>query len=259
VIDTLGHYQLLQVLGQSDVSITYQAWHNGKVVAIKTLNEEWRQNPRAIDMLDYEADTLRSLMHPQLPHFIESFRDGDKPALVMEMMAGENLRDFILRRGPLPLERAIAWILQICEILHYLHSFVPPVVHRDLRPQNLILKQSDGQDLLALVDFGAVKRVILGLPMPPGSKGYTAPEQMDLQPSPPTDLYGLAPLLAFLTTGQNPVVFYNDEGRFQSRMVPRLPQKMMIILNRLTEPDPEARYANVDELIEAFQAVRVEV
>ena len=259
VIDTLGHYQLLQVLGQSDVSITYQAWHNGKVVALKTLNEEWRQDPRAIAMLDYEADTLRSLLHPQLPHFVESFRDEDKPALVMEMMTGENLRDFILRRGPLPLERAIAWILQICEILHYLHSFIPPIVHRDLRPQNLILKQADGQDLLALVDFGAVKRVILGLPMPPGSKGYTAPEQMDLQPTPPTDLYGLAPLLAFLTTGQNPVAFYGDDGRFQAEMVPRLPQEMMLILNRLTEPDPEARYANVDELIEALQAVRVGV
>lgn len=259
ILDTLGPYKLLQVLGQSDVSITYHAWNRGQEVALKTLNEEWLADPRAIDMLDYEADTLRNLNHPQLPHFIDFFKEQNKPALVMQMMAGETVRDYILRRGSIPVERAIAWVLQVSDILHYLHSFTPPVVHRDLRPQNLILAQQAGQDVLSLVDFGAVKRVILGLPMPPGSKGYTAPEQMELQPSPATDLYGLAPLLAFLATGQNPVAFYNDDGRFDAKMIPRFPKNLVMILNRLTDPNLEARYSTVDAVIDALQSIQVNV
>jgi len=258
VLDTLGKYQLLMVLGQSDLSTTYQAWRAGRTVALKTLNDEWLQNPQVVSSLEHEAETLRHLHHAQLPHLIDFFSDGKKPALVMQMMSGQNLRDYIAAHGPVTFQRAIAWILELCKILGYLHSFTPPVAHRDLRPQNVIYNPD--QETLALVDFGAIKRVILERPMPPGSRGYFAPEHMQLHAAPTIDLFALAPLLAFLVTGHNPVVFYSDqEGqlRFRASLVPKLPKEIVPILHRLTEPAPENRYESVESLETALQEVPV--
>jgi len=260
VLDTLGKYQLLTVLGQSDLGMTYQAWRAGRTVAVKTLNEEWLSDPRFTASLEHEAETLRHLHHAQIPQLIDFFSDGQKPALVMQMMPGQNLRDYVAASGPVPLERAIAWLFELCHILSYLHSFTPPVVHRDLRPQNIIYNADQGT--LALVDFGAVKRVILERPMPPGSRGYFAPEQMQLHPSPAIDLFGLAPLLAFLITGHNPVVFYSDqEGqlRFRSDLIPKLPKEMVPILHRLSEPLPDNRYESVESLEADLKTVPMKV
>nr|WP_242035992.1 MULTISPECIES: protein kinase [unclassified Leptolyngbya] len=260
VLDTLGKYQLLTVLGQSDLSITYQAWRAGRTVALKTLNEEWLKDPQVLASLEHEAETLRHLHHAHLPHLIEFFSEGKKPALVMQMMPGQNLRDYIAAHGPVTVERAIAWIFELCQILGYLHDFTPPVAHRDLRPQNIIYNPE--QDTLALVDFGVIKRVILGRPMLPGSRGYFAPEQMQLHASPGTDLFALAPLLAFLITGHNPVVFYGDqEGqlRFRASLIPKLPKEMVPILHRLTEPTLENRYGSVEALEADLKTVPIKV
>lgn len=260
VLDTLGKYQLLTVLGQSDLSITYQAWRAGRTVALKTLNDEWVKDPQVLASLEHEAETLRHLHHAQIPHLIEFFLDEKKPALVMQMMPGQNLRDYIAGHGPVTVERAIAWIFELCKILSYLHGFTPPVAHRDLRPQNIIYNPE--QNTLALVDFGVIKRVILGRPMPPGSRGYFAPEQMQLHASPGTDLFALAPLLAFLVTGHNPVVFYSDqEGqlRFRASLVPKLPKEMVPILHRLTEPALENRYESVEALEADLKTVPIRV
>lgn len=260
VLDTLGEYQLLTVLGQSDIAITYQAWRNGQTVALKTLNAEWLNHSKARETLEYEADTLRHLDHSQIPALIDFSFIGEKPALVMQMMPGKSLQTYITERGPVSLERALGWILQVCQILSYLHSFTPPVAHRDLRPKNLIYNADT--DMLALVDFGAVKRVILECPFPPGSKGYGAPEQLDLHPLQAMDIFALAPLLAFFVTGHNPVAYYAEEDgqpRFQSTTIPRIPSELVPILHRLTEPFLEQRYDSVDAVVRDLQAVPVAV
>lgn|GEM_PF-170748 len=260
VLDTLGDYQLLRVLGQSDIAITYQAWRDGQTVALKTLNAEWLDNPKALDTLEYEADTLRHLDYSQIPELIDFLFIGEKPVLVMQMMPGKSLQNYVTERGAVSVERAIAWILQLCQILTYLHEFTPPVAHRDLRPKNLIYNADT--DMLALVDFGAVKRVILERPFPPGSKGYGAPEQLDLHPLQAMDIFALAPLFTFLVTGHNPVAYYADENgqpRFQPTMIPNLPSELVPILHRLTEPSPEQRYSSVDAVVMDLQTVPIAV
>ncbi|MEO1147178.1 MAG: FHA domain-containing protein [Cyanobacteria bacterium J06638_22] len=256
VLDTLGDYQLLNVLGQSDISITYQAWRDGHTMALKTLNSEWLNNTQALATLEHEADTLRYLDHSQIPSLIDFQVVGEKAALVMQMMPGQNLRNYMTDHGSVSLERAIAWILEICQILTYLHEFTPPIAHRDLRPKNLIYNPDT--DTLALVDFGAVKRVILERPFPPGSKGYGAPERLQLHPVQAMDIFSLGPLFAFLVTGHNPLAYYSDDHgqfRFQAAMIPNIPSELVPILHRLTEPALEDRYDSVDVVIADLQAI----
>lgn len=260
VLDTLGAYQLLTVLGQSDIGITYQAWRDGQVFALKTLNVDWLENRKALDMLEYEAETLGDLDHPQLPALVEFAYVGAKPILVMQLMPGKSLRQVIQAQGAVSVDRAIAWTLEVCDILSYLHSFTPPVAHRDLRPQNLIYNAD--AETLALVDFGAVKRVILERPFPPGSKGYGSPEQLELHPLRAMDIFALAPLFTYLVTGHNPVAYYADEDgqpRFQADMIPRLPAEIVPILHRLTKPDVGDRYPDVATVIHDLQTIPVVV
>ncbi|MBE9100057.1 protein kinase domain-containing protein [Vacuolonema iberomarrocanum] len=260
VLDTLGGYQLLNVLGQSDVGITYQAWRDGQTVALKTLNAEWLTNPQALATLEHEADTLRDLDHSQIPELLGFQVVGEKPSLLMQMMPGKSLRSYVTEQGAVSVERAIAWVFEVCQILTYLHEFTPPVAHRDLRPKNLIYNPDT--DTLALVDFGAVKRVILERPFPPGSKGYGAPERLQLHPLQAMDIFSLGPLFAFLVTGHNPLAYYageDDQFRFQPTMIPHIPSEVVPILHRLTEPSLEDRYDSVDTVIRDLQAVLVAV
>ncbi len=179
----------------------------------------------------------------------------------MQWMEGLSLAQHIAATGAVPLARAIAWMLQICKVLDYLHSFTPPILHRGIRPTALLFQpNSDTGDPVALVDFGAIKSVALGQSIPPGSTGYAAPEQMELYATPAADLYALAPILAFLLTGQNPVSFYAGHGnsyRFCSQSVPGIPTALAEVMQTLTHRRPADRYQSAQSVATALQAVRL--
>lgn len=261
VLQTVGNYQLLQVLGRGEMGITYRAWRAGEHVVLKMLNASWAESPEARDALECEAETLRQLNHPQIPQIIDFFLIKQQPHLVMQWMEGLSLAQHIAATGAVPLARAIAWMLQICKVLDYLHSFTPPVLHRGIRPTALLFQpNSDTGDTVALVDFGAIKSVALGQSIPPGSTGYAAPEQMELYATAAADLYALAPILAFLLTGQNPVSFYAGHGnsyRFCSQSVPGIPTALAEVMQTLTHRRPADRYQSAQSVATALQAVRL--
>ncbi len=105
-----------------------------------------------------EANTLGSLDHPNLPKVSDYFIQDDRDYIVMDYVAGENLRelcDKARQRGNfLREERVLQWVKQLCDTLEYLHSQDPPVLHRDIKPANIKLTP---QGLIKLVDFGLVK------------------------------------------------------------------------------------------------------
>lgn len=261
VLQTVGNYQLLQVLGRGEMGITYRAWRAGEQVVLKMLNASWAESPEARDALECEAETLRQLNHPQIPQIIDFFLIKQQPHLVMQWMEGLSLAQHLAATGAVPLARAIAWMLQICKVLDYLHSFTPPVLHRGIRPTALLFQpNSDTGDTVALVDFGAIKSVALGQSIPPGSTGYAAPEQMELYATPATDLYALAPILAFLLTGQNPVSFYAGHGnsyRFCSQSVPGIPTALAEVMQTLTHLRPADRYQSARSVAIALQAIKL--
>lgn len=260
VLQTVGGYQLVQVLGRGEMGITYRAWRDGEHFALKMLNASWAENPEARDALECEAETLRQLNHAQIPQAIDFFLTNQQPHLVMQWMQGLSLTQHIATTGVVSVAQAIAWMLQICDVLDYLHSFTPPLLHRGIKPAALLRQPSSGSgDRVALVDFGAIKSVALGQNIPPGSTGYAAPEQMDLYATPATDLYALAPILAFLLTGQNPISFYADSEdgyRFCAHSVPGIPVALAEVMHTLARLRPDDRYQSARSVAAALTTIQ---
>jgi len=260
VLQTVGGYQLVQVLGRGEMGITYRAWRAGEHFALKMLNASWAENSEAREALECEAETLRQLNHAQIPQATDFFLINQQPYLVMQWMPGLSLSHYVSATGAVPLAEAIAWMLQICSVLDYLHTFTPPLLHRGIKPAALLCQPGFGTNgRIALVDFGAIKSVVLGQKIPPGSTGYAAPEQMELYAIPATDLYALAPTLAFLLTGQNPVSFYADSGdghRFCAQSVPGIPAALVDVMHTLTHPRPEDRYQSAQAVATALTTIQ---
>ncbi|MGF1497088.1 MAG: FHA domain-containing protein [Elainellaceae cyanobacterium] len=258
----VGGYQLLQVLGQGHIGLTYLARRDARQFVLKTLNRSWASHERAWTALEMEAELLQHLHHAKIPGFVDYFMDGGQPYLAMDWVPGQSLASYIANHGGVDVERAIAWLLEICDILSYLHGFLPPVLHRNLEPANFILKsrslmngaiptnRADGD--LVLIGFGAIKSIVLELGRAIGSSGYIPPGQLEPAATPQVDLYSLAPLLVHLITGQNPVAFCDREDshsyRFNPRLVPDLSPALASILERLSYPESDNCFASIAEL-----------
>ncbi|MBD2058421.1 protein kinase [Oculatella sp. FACHB-28] len=257
VLQTLGDYQLVKVLGEGEIGITYLVWRNGQNLALKTLNPDWIDNPQAQAALECEAEILRQINHPQIPRLVDFFAIAQCPYLVMEMMIGNTVAQQVMAEGPIQFHQAIDWILEICGLLDYLHAFTPPILHRGIRPTSLIYQSAPfAAGEMALVDFGATKAVVLGQENPAGSTGYSAPEQLDINATPAVDLYALGPMLAFLLTGQNPISFYGDRGegyRFCAESVPNVPPAIRAVMQKVTNPDPEQRFDSASLFADALR------
>lgn len=256
VIQTIGEYQLVKVLGQGDICVTYLGWQQGRSFSIKTLNSLWLNHPKAVEALECESETLRQINHPCIPHWVDFF-SADQPYLVMEMIQGSNLAQWITTHGPIPLPLAIIWIIEICNILQYLHNFTPPILHRGIKPTSLIRQATaELNHRIALIEFGTIKALVLGEKVPPGSSGYNAPEQLEVDATLAVDIYPLGPLLAYLITGQNPIAFFSDRGQgyqFYPDSVPGVSAELAAVMQTMSHPDPHQRYSSTQALVAALQ------
>ena len=195
-------YRIESVLGQGGMGAVCRAIdiNLGVAVAVKenlfTTEEFARQFKR-------EATILASLRHPNLPRVTDHFViPGEGQYLVMDFVAGEDLRQRLERGGPVSEVESLPWFLEICDALAYLHSRVPPILHRDVKPGNIKLTP-EGKALL--VDFGLAKVVDDTGSTTTGAKamtpGFSPPEQYGSgRTDPRTDIYSLgATMYASLT------------------------------------------------------------
>ncbi|HEY9646849.1 MAG TPA: FHA domain-containing protein [Chroococcidiopsis sp.] len=258
-LQVVGDYHLIKVLGQGEIGITYLAWQQGHSVVIKTVNAVWRNNPQAHAALEFEADILRQINHPRIPHLVDFFWVAGQPYLAMELMSGQTLAQRVSGGPSVSIPQAIAWMIETCQILEYIHSFVPPLLHRGIRPTSLIQQVLPGApNAIALVDFGVIKAIALGESAPAGTTSYNPPEQLDMGATPAVDLYPLGPLTAYLITGQNPITFYADRGqgyRFYGDAVPGIPSALAQVLTTLAHPQPDQRYANARDAALALRGL----
>ncbi len=253
----VGDYRVLQVLGQGDVGITYLAEHDEQTLILKTLNADWLTHPKAKDALEMEADLLGQLDNPHIPRLVDFFVIRDRPYLVMENIKGDLLSQKIKQEGVFSLSQAIAKLLKVCDILSYLHQFVPPVLHRNIEASNIICP--DASDDVVLISFGAVKSLVLERKGIVGSHGCTDPNQLSINAAPQVDLYGLAPMLAYLLTGKNPVTFCEQTGanryQFIADTVTDLSDRVIAIMRRLTHVDSQHHYPSVEAVADDLRAL----
>jgi ankyrin repeat protein len=252
-------YRILGVLGEGNSGTTYraEAIGTGEIVALKALSlrgADWK----LVDLFEREAAILKTLNHPAIPSYRDSFFVDELEAgsenrvfyLAQTLAPGRTLADWVRSgwRATEPELRSIA--SQLLEILIYLQRLKPPIIHRDLKPQN-ILRREDGQ--LFLVDFGAVGHTYHSTMMRGstvvGTFGYMAPEQFRGQANASTDLYGLGATLLFLLTRRSPAELPTANLALQFRDKVQLSDRFCDWLESLLAPDPKQRPLNAAQAL----------
>ena len=203
-------YTLDQELGRGGFGVTYKATLHalGQTVVVKTLDESLRQDPnfaQSKHQFQAEAKRLALCVHPNIVRVIDFFIEDDFPFIVMEYVPGQTLDTVVLPAQPLAEATALHYSRQVGAALKVVHQ--NGLLHRDVKPQNLILRQ--GTDQVVLIDFGIAREFSPGLAQTHTSlvsPGYAPIEQYisQEQRSPATDVYGLAATLYTLLTAQVP-------------------------------------------------------
>jgi outer membrane protein assembly factor BamB/tRNA A-37 threonylcarbamoyl transferase component Bud32 len=204
-------YEILDVLGVGGMGAVYRARDLRfsaviKIVAVKQVNNvatDPRQRDISIHNFEREANLLASLSHPAIPKIFDFFSEKNRSYLILEFIEGKNLEALLEeQRRPFSEDEIIDWGLQVCDVLAYLHSHVPPVIFRDIKPGNLMLRP-DGR--IMVIDFGIAKVFEHGQRGTMiGTEGYSPPEQYRGEAEPRGDLYALGATLHHLLTGRDP-------------------------------------------------------
>jgi ankyrin repeat protein len=253
-------YSILDTLGQGGSGTTYQAedLQSGERVALKALSMRHMGDWKAIALFEREAQVLAQLHHPAIPRYLEYFHvdtDSNRCFYIAQQLAQGQSLFTLVENGWHTSEEEVRHIaIQILEILVYLHGLTPPVIHRDIKPQNII-RRDDGQ--VFLVDFGAVQNTYHSTfarsSTVVGTFGYMAPEQFIGQAVPATDLYGLGATLLFLLTHRSPAELPTDGLKLDFRSRVQISDEFADWLEKMLEPDVEERFSSAKEALAVLQ------
>eukprot|EP00850_Spirogloea_muscicola_P004998 SM000022S07212 [mRNA] locus=s22:493953:499216:- [translate_table: standard] len=250
-----GKYTISKLLGQGGVGTTYEAVNeNNEKIALKAVSLRGMKGWKDLDLFKREAKVLRMLKHPGIPEYVDYFEADsmeDRTFYLAQRIAEGNSLADLMSRGWRVDEREVKRIaLEVLEILRYLENLRPAVVHRDIKPDNIILDEATGK--VKVVDFGAVQDVaataLIGSTVV-GTYGYMAPEQFQNRAVPQSDLYALGGTLLFLLSGRPPSAFPQRRLKVDFRSSVSMSPGMVDVVERLMEPAPEDRYQSADEVI----------
>lgn len=199
-----GRYRILRQLAFGGFSAVYLAADSGASVVLKEscFPKTSAAQDKTPELFEREASILSKLAHERIAKLNDYFVEAGRHYLVMEHVAGPELSRLVRMNRPMPPQSIRPIARQIIEALIFLHDQSPPVVHRDLTPDNIILR-NDGS--ITLIDFGAAKEIaneFTGTII--GKQAYMAPEQFRGKPSTKSDIYGFGATLYFLWSGQQP-------------------------------------------------------
>lgn len=267
-----NRYKILSELGAGGMGTVYQAEQidAGRIVALKLLrNEEMSQD--SLDRFYREFKLLSKLSHPNIMTIYGLALDDDNiPYAVCEFIEGESLRPVLNRDGALPWQRVAKIVIQIASAMQYAHS--EHVIHRDLKPDNVMVLQKPEPDTIKLVDFGLSKAMfdtddlqkltLTGQLI--GTANYMSPELTKTKASERSDIYALACIAYELLSGQQlfdadaaiGVIFKHASEDPSPRMTvirTRVPEGIIKVLLKMLEKNPENRMASMSEVQNAWQ------
>lgn len=245
----MERYKIIRRIGYGGTGRVFLAYDTVErrevaIKAVHTANEHTRWSYEA------EVDAISCIRHPRLPVFLGVAEKDGVRYVVMEYIPGRSLHEIVASDGAQDIEFVRDCGMKLCEVIGYLHSLDPPVIYRDMKPANVILKP-DGD--LVLVDFGAARRqkpasledtVLLG------THGYAAPEQYGGygQTDPRADVYSLGATLFHIASGMPP--------RKYPLKLPMPPEpteaqrRLDYIIRRSTRRDQQERYRSCCEMSE---------
>lgn len=254
VID--GKYKILNVVGKGGMSVVYLAMNEraNKQWAIKEVRKDGMQSFEVVKQnLVAETDLLKKLNHPHLPSIIDVIDCDDTFLIVMDYIEGNPLSKALGTSGAQNQDDVIEWAKQLCDVLGYLHSRKPPIIYRDMKPSNVMLKP-DGN--VMLIDFGTAREFKYSSVADTtclGTQGYAAPEQFGGhgQTDARTDIYCLGATMYHLVTGHNPATPPYEMYPIR-QWNPMLSSGLEEIILKCTQRNPEDRYQSCAELLYAL-------
>ena len=249
VID--GKYKILAEIGHGGMSVVYLAMdtHLNKQWAVKEIKKKGngKNDEIVVNSLLAEANMMKRLDHPALPRIVDIIDNGITIYVVMDYIEGESLDKILDEYGAQSEEKVINWAKQLCDALSYLHSQKPPIIYRDMKPANVMLKPEGN---IKIIDFGIAreyKEQSLSDTTVLGTKGYAPPEQYSGQTDARSDIFALGMTMHHLLTGLDP---RGGEAYAPVRMWnPELSEGIEIIIDKCVEPAPENRYQNCEDLL----------
>lgn len=211
----LGRYRLEKLLKMGGFGAVYRAvdTKNGnREVAIKDMiGSDPDEFKIRLNFFRREAEILRSLEKvPIVPRVFDFAEEGQRAHLVMEFIRGKDLLDLMEENSnkPFPIAQVIGWGIAICDVLSHMHRQRPPLIHRDLKPDNIMLLED--KKSIKMIDFGTARDLGKTVKERAAGKtrvyteGYAPPEQIIGKPEPRSDLFALAATLYHLATGEIP-------------------------------------------------------
>jgi len=279
VSKSFGDYEILCKLGEGGMGEVYKAKHRrmDRIVAMKVLPSEALNSPSAVERFHREVKASAKLVHPNIVAAYDAGEQNGIHYLVMEYVEGDDLSDVVEKQGPLPLPKAIDYVLQAARGLGHAHK--KGVIHRDVKPANLILDMD-----------GTIKVLDMGLAISPGggisgegsqratrsgiimgTPAYMAPEQAaDIKRTDArADIYSLGCVLYFLVTGRDPYLgdsFIATLLAHREEPIPKLLGKVPGaspaidgVFARMMAKRPEDRYQSMSELSTALEAALIHV
>ncbi len=252
-----GKYEILKEIGRGGMSVVYLAMD-------KRLNKQWavkeirkkangENDEIAVNSLLAEANLMKRLDHPALPRIVDIIDNGKTIYIVMDYIEGESLDKILREYGAQPEEKVIEWAKQLCDVLGYLHNQKPPIIYRDMKPANVMLKPEGN---VKIIDFGIAreyKEQNLADTTVLGTRGYAPPEQHGKrQTDPRADIYALGMTMHHLLTGLDPRAadyIYASVRQWN----PELSDGIEIIIDKCTAPALENRYQSCADLMYDLQ------
>ncbi len=259
-----GRYKILDQIGKGGMSVVYMARDEklSQSCAVKEVRKDGVKDFEVVKQgLVAETNILKKLRHPSLPEIKDIIDTDDSFVIVMELIDGRSMDKVLDEKGALPEEYVVEWAKQICDVFHYLHTRKPPIIYRDMKPSNIMLKP-DGS--ICIIDFGTArefKESNVKDTTTLGTVGYAAPEQYggagQRQSDSRTDIYTLGATIYHMVTGYSPNPSAPPHyGMVPIRQInPGLSKGLEKIILKCCEQKPEDRYQDCLELMYALDHI----
>jgi serine/threonine protein kinase len=258
-------YKILGVLGGGGMGTVYQARDLNfpevrKLVAVKEMlnpTTDPALHSSTLKTFQREANILALLNHPAIPKIFDFFDQNDRVYLVMEYINGSDLESLLSKTKELPIEKIVEWAIDLCDVVHYLHTQPQPIVFRDMKPSNIMI---DSFGKIRLIDFGIAKIFDSGTKKHTmiGTEGYCAPEQYKGDVTILSDVYSLGATMHHVLTRKDPRL--EPPFSFSERPIqdfnPKAPELLVHVVEKALAFEPPNRFQTCAEMKAELEKLR---
>ncbi|GAB4502566.1 MAG: PQQ-binding-like beta-propeller repeat protein [Anaerolineales bacterium] len=258
----VSRYLIQEVIGVGGMGSVYRArdLHFPNVVKLVAVKEMINQAPdplvrqTIVQNFEREANILATLSHPSIPRIYDYFTLENRSYLVLEFVNGRDLETILAQtEGFLPEEQVLAWAIQLCDVIAFLHSHKPdPIIFRDMKPSNVMINQHNH---VILVDFGIAKPFQVGQKGTMiGTEGYSPPEQYRGEANTQADIYALGATLHHLLTRRDPRLEapFSFAERPARKINPNISIEMEAVINTALQYNAADRFKRIEDFRDAL-------